>query len=335
MAGAADTENPSSNPVDPLPDNASVAPVTTEAEGAVLPSTAAPSASAELGTTADASADADSAQEKPAQEFPETLLDKASEKPAADGAEAERPEGDTAKADEEKPDGEAAAEEKAADDGEDKKPDEEKSEDEKAEGEPDTDAEADKVEEPPELEPIDYFAEEAGLKIPENLSLSDEQRGELTSALDAFRADPQRGAQALLDMHANQMAAYAQQVSDKQWETFRETQAEWMKEVLADPVIGGAGHDTAMKRIAAARDHLVSDHKPGTPEYQADLDEFNAAMRITGAGNLKPVLRMMHRAGKLVREADIPPPNPAPPKDAGRDPRRRGKLNYDNTSYQT
>lgn len=186
---------------------------------------------------------------------------------------------------------------------------------------------------PAVLEPIDYFAADGGLVIPETLKLDDAMRGEVATVFEAFRADPKKGAQALLDLHAKQMGEFAKHVESEQWRVFREMGENEFKRIMADPVLGGAGHDTAMAKVFGVRDIVVSDAKPGTERYQRELDEFNTAMRISGAGNMLPIVRAFYNASKFVREASPPPPNALPPKDIGKAPGQKGKLTYDKTNY--
>lgn len=222
-----------------------------------------------------------------------------------------------------KPAADAPAEEVKA---EEPKTEEPKAEETPAE-EPKVDAEpeAPAVEEPVKLEPIDYFAEEGGIKLPETVSLTDEKRGEVIAAFDAFRADPVKGAQGLIDLFDKSVKDVVADIHAQQWSTFHETVDGWRAATMADPVLGGAGHDTAMFKVAVARDHLVSSAKPGTPAYEADMAEFHDFMRMTGAGNHRVFLRIMHNASKYVREAPPPPNDGIPPRDLGKKP-GRGKI---------
>jgi len=198
------------------------------------------------------------------------------------------------------------------------------------------------VEEPPKedaqanaLVPVDYFAAETGIKLPETITMDDALKGEFTTALDLLRTDPLKGAQALVDLHNAQMVAYDEFKTQEQWRAFRETKAEWVKQVMADPILGGAGHDTAMAQVATARDMLASRAKPGSEQYARELAELNTALKVTGAGDNPAILRFMHNAARYVREASLPPPNPKPPADIGKNPNTRGKaLMYDNPTSQ-
>ncbi len=224
------------------------------------------------------------------------------------------------------------AEEKAKADAE-KAPVEAKPEDKPAEPEKPAEAEkpADEVPaaepaEPAALEPIDYFEK---LTIPETLQMDDTLKGEVTSAFDAFRADPVQGAQALVDLHNKTMTSYAEHLSREQFRVFNETRKGWQTEVMADPKLGGAGHQTAMGKIAQVRDRLVSDHKPGTEEYQSDHARMEEFLRVTGAGDHPWFLGMMHRAHRFVGEPGMPPANPKPPPNNGMKPGDRRARLYD------
>lgn len=187
-----------------------------------------------------------------------------------------------------------------------------------------------KVEEPPAetekpvLEAVDYFAAETGVKLPETLKLDDATRTEATAAFDLLRTDPAKGAQALVNLHDTTMQKYAEHLGAEQWRIFNDTQKGWQTEVMADPVLGGAGYHTAMGKVAQARDAFVSSAQPGTPKYQEDLAAWDSFCKVTGAGNHPAFLRFLHNASKYVREAAVPPPDPKPPKDIGKAPGRKG-----------
>ncbi len=184
---------------------------------------------------------------------------------------------------------------------------------------------------PAELPKIDYFADEGGVKLPDTLKMDDAQRGELATALDAFRVDPTKGAQAIIDQGVKAITQYTEQYRSDQWAVWNNTQTDWQNQVKADPILGGAGHDTAMIAVGQGRNKLASTHKPGSEEFTKDLADFNEMARITGVGNHPTFLRMLHRAGKLFAEAAPPPPDPRPAPDNGRRP---GKANlYTNTKF--
>ena len=113
--------------------------------------------------------------------------------------------------------------------------------------------------EPVAPEPIQY----PEWKLPENVKPDAEMLGKYTAALGEHRVPPEAG-QKLLDMHAaalqHSMQSYADFLAREQHRVFGETRQSWRKEAMADPEIGGAGHQTAMGVIARMRDRLVSDH---------------------------------------------------------------------------
>jgi len=179
--------------------------------------------------------------------------------------------------------------------------------------------------EPKEPEPL--AAVEYDYTLPETLTLPDERKAEFHAALDAFRADPSKGVQGLIDMHNRAMEEHVERARQEQFKVWNETNDSWRKQVLADPEIGGAGHQTAMMAIARMRDRLASSHKPGTPEYVSDLAAFDQFLNVTGAGNHPVFLKLLHNSARLFDEPAPPPPNPKPPKDIGK---QNGKgLLYD------
>lgn len=192
-------------------------------------------------------------------------------------------------------------------------------------------AEAAKPEaEPVKVDPVDYFTE---LKLPETIKIDDGQRQELTDAFDALRVDPKLGAQKLIDLHNKQMEAFAKQKDTDQWATWNKVNQGWKEQVLADPVLGGASHKTAMGVVARMRDLAMSSATPGTPRYDKEKAEFDDFIARTGAGNHPAFLRLLHNFGRRFDEAAPPPPNPQPPRDIGRKPgeSRRDRL-YSNSN---
>lgn len=167
----------------------------------------------------------------------------------------------------------------------------------------------------PELPKLDYFKD---VKIPETIRLDDAQRGDVTAALDALRGGKTaEGVQKLFDLHDKTMQAYAEQLSRDQWATFNETRKVWRTQVMADPVLGGAGHNTAMGAIARMRDLAVSDAKAGTKEYEAQRAQFDEMLRVTGAGDHPAFLRFVHNFARFFDEPALPPEGARPPPNPG------------------
>lgn len=170
-------------------------------------------------------------------------------------------------------------------------------------------AEPDKPAEPAALEPVAYE-----YTLPETIKLDDAGRAEFHTALDAFRKDPVKGAQSLVDMHNKAMTEFAEQSYANQVKAFNETRRGWVNQVMGDEELGGAGYQTTMGAIARMRDMLV-------PEKH--LGEFNDFLKVTGAGDHPAFLRMLHAAARIFDEAPMPPPGPKPPPNLGK-PQGRG-----------
>jgi len=169
------------------------------------------------------------------------------------------------------------------------------------------------VAEPPPVPPVEYKYE-----LPPSLTMDDAQRGEFHGALDKYRANP-ADPSPLLEQGVKMMQAYDQVVSQRQVDAWHGTLKGWRDEVLADPVLGGAGHQTAMSKIALVRNHFMSDHAPGTPEFAADTAAFNHMLDSTGVGNHPVMLRFLHRMLPYVNEPPMPShgDNPKPPAEKG------------------
>ena len=189
-------------------------------------------------------------------------------------------------------------------------------------------AEVPAAEAPPPA-PVEPVKVEWKFEAPDTITLSDQQKTQLASVLDEILT-PKEGetashaASRLLGLHAEAMAQTVQQLRQEQISVFNETRANWRKEVLADEQIGGAGHQTAMGAIARMRDLSISDHKPGTPGYVKDAQEYEQFLRVTGAGDHPAYIRQLHRFARFLDEPALPPPNPKPPADIGRNPQKRG-----------
>lgn len=181
---------------------------------------------------------------------------------------------------------------------------------EAAAADPAKSADETKAPEPPPLAPVEYK-----YTLPETLKMDDALKGEVHSALDAFRSNPAEGAQKLIDLHAKTMQDYAEQLSRDQHTVFAKTRQDWQKEVMSDAQLGGAGYQTTMGAIARVRDALVPEND------RAAFDDF---LRITGAGDHPQFLKLLHRAVPYIDEPPQPPPNPKPPTGLGQKP--AGKL---------
>lgn len=169
--------------------------------------------------------------------------------------------------------------------------------------------------EPVKPEPIAYE-----YALPETIKMDDTLKGEFHSALDAFRADPLKGAQPLVELHNKAMTDYANHLAQEQQKAFADTRKGWRTDVMADEQLGGSGYQTTMKAIARMRDLAV-------PEK--DRASFNEFLRITGAGDHPAFLRMVHNFARHFDEpsSDVATGKPSP--ENGRQ-RRGGRILYDN-----
>lgn len=214
------------------------------------------------------------------------------------------------------PPAEAKADEKPVDEA---KPEGDKPTDKPAEKPAEAKADEPKPDEPKEPakpEPIDY-----AYTLPETLKMDDARKGELHTALDAFRADPTQGAQTLIDLHNKAMTEYADHLTSEQMRVWNETRKGWRTDVMADEELGGSGYQTAMGTVARMRDLLV-------PE--SERKAFDTFMEVTGAGDHPAFLKMLLRAGRYFEEGRMPPRDIKPAPDNGKNPKeRRGSLLYD------
>ena len=169
--------------------------------------------------------------------------------------------------------------------------------------------------EPAPLPPVEY-----AYKLPETLKLADGDKEKVHAAFDAFRADPAKGSQALIDLHNERMAAYAADTLKRQYDVFNDTRKGWVKQVMADEQLGGAGYRTSMGVVARMRDLFVGD----APERRAAFESF---LRVTGAGDHPEFLRMLHNAGRYFDEGGLPPENPQPPANRPQNRRMRDIYN--------
>lgn len=232
------------------------------------------------------------------------------EKPAAP-VEAPKPADAAAKPHTETPtllEGVAKPEEKPAE-----KPAEAKPGEKPAEAKPgDKPAEAAKPEEA--AKPVEAAAPVYELKLPETIKAEPVAMSELTKLFGDSKVAPET-AQKIVDIGTAAMTRYAAHLQSEQHRVFGETRANWVKEVLADPVLGGAGHKTAMGAIARMRDQFVPADKQTA---------FNDFLRVTGAGDHPAFLHLLHNAARFFDEPGLPPANAKPSPANGRAPGRRG-----------
>lgn len=150
--------------------------------------------------------------------------------------------------------------------------------------------------------------------LPDTIKLDDATKTSFHTALDAFRADPTKGAQGLIDLHNQSMQQYADGLVAEQQKVWYDTRRGWVTDVMADEELGGAGYQTTMGAVARMRDMLVAD------QHRAEFEQF---LNTTGAGDHPAFLRILHNAARIYDEAPMPPPGARPTPDNGK-PRGNG-----------
>lgn len=171
-------------------------------------------------------------------------------------------------------------------------------------------------EQPKAPEPIIY--EE--FKFPEDVKVNQDEIEEFTKTVGEFGV-PQEAAQKLMDMHTKAVESITKQVAANQWEVFNNTQRDWVTQVMADPILGGSGHQTAMNMAAQARD-VVFDHNA------EKIQQFNEIMSLTGAGNHPIVIEYMYNVNKYIRPGEPLDTQIKPPSDIGSKTLTRAERMY-------
>jgi len=256
------------------------------------PSPGVGGAAAPAGSTVEAPAETPKLEPSLIAEFDAAHPDKKAENP-----DAPKPDAAAAKPDAAKPDAAADASIKPAE-----------------AAKPGESAEAPTVEAPKPLEPVKYE-----YQLPETLTLAESERPEVEKAFEAFRADPAKGAQGLVDLHAKYMSQFAADTLKHQYAVFNDTRKGWRQEVMSDPLLGGSGFQTAMGAIARMRDQFVSDK---------DRGDFNKMLEVTGVGDHPQFLKLLLNVARAYDEPPLPPPNISPTPNQGQPPKRGLRAFY-------
>ena len=183
---------------------------------------------------------------------------------------------------------------------------------------PEKPAEPAKPEAPVEVAPVEYKFE-----LPPTLKADDETMGAFTGLLGKVKAPVEIG-QELLNLHAASLTKYDEFKTAEQHRMFNDTKAGWEKDIMADPVLGGAGHLTAMGVVARMRDRFVPAEmmEPRKwPDGSPRLSEFEEFARVTGAGSHRVFSRILHAVGRAFDAPEPPPPDIRPPANNGRAPK--------------
>ena len=176
------------------------------------------------------------------------------------------------------------------------------------------------VEPPKPGEPVKYEA----FKLPENVRADDATLTRFTEIAGKIGI-PQEEAQNLVDLYAQSAQKFVQHTVDEQQRVFAEFRRSERAKIMADPDIGGAGHQTAAAAIARMRDLFVP---------REELKAFNDMLRTTGCGDMLPLAKMMWRMAQKFDEA-VPAPMPTnPPRDRGQPNGRASSVLYDHPTSQ-
>lgn len=171
---------------------------------------------------------------------------------------------------------------------------------------------------------------------PEGIKLDDARVTELNDVMSRD-LQPQERRDTLINMHIDEMKRYDQLLRDNQQQAFRDTRAEWRKQLMADPELGGSGFETTKLTGAEMRDLFVSRHKPGTEQYNAEMKDFNDMLRYTGVGDHPSFWRLMNNIGRRFKEPAAPQMEFRPPPDLGTRPGAKGRRAslYDHPTSQS
>lgn len=133
--------------------------------------------------------------------------------------------------------------------------------------------------------------------MPEGFKVDEGTMKEFGELMSNDKLNPQERAQALIDLQAKALKA----VGDSHTAAWNTVNEKWVKEVKADPEIGGAKFDTTKATIAKAIDSLGP----------ARATEFRQALDMTGAGNNPAIWRGLAAFAKLLTEGNHVSGNPA------------------------
>jgi len=172
------------------------------------------------------------------------------------------------------------------------------------EGEPQPDPST-AAQEPPEPAKLTYEP----FKLPDDVGAPDDERMTAFTDLIGEAGLTQEQGQKLIDLYADEVRHFHEQMAAEQHRVFGETRAAWRKAVTEDREIGGNRLNTTLAAVRALRDRFATD--------DAHLKEFARVLDFTGAGDHPAVIRWFANAAKglaqLHREpGPVPASQPAP-----------------------
>lgn len=140
--------------------------------------------------------------------------------------------------------------------------------------------------------PISDATKYADFKLPDGVQVDAEGIGAF-KGVAAANGLSQAAAQAMLDLHIEQLQA----ASEEPYTLWHDTQRDWQKATMADKEIGGNNFTAAKKTIVDAINRV------GGAEATAAMQ----ALMSTGAGNNPEIIRLLYRLSKPYAEGRFPP----------------------------
>lgn len=161
-------------------------------------------------------------------------------------------------------------------------------------------------------EPAPAFVE-ADLKLPEGIDVASPEFGKFKELITTEGLTTKQ-AQAALDMHTTTVKSIAESFAKSQNDAWAKTNDAWVKEIKADPVIGG---DKLTREVLPAISGLLDEF--GGPEVRQALD-------LTGAGNNPALTRFLYKIAEARREGKHIEGSPASDKT----PKSAAQIMYPN-----
>lgn len=153
---------------------------------------------------------------------------------------------------------------------------------------------------PEPTEPLRYEPPE----LPEGVTLDNEKLASFDAAIGAHQV-PAEVRQGLINLHVEQMRAYADHLAQEQHRVFHEMRRQWVSEFENDPELGGNRRDTTIANGIWLRKAYGGS--------EADAHELGRVLSFTGAGDHPLVIRFFDKLATALRERGAPPP-PLPQK---------------------
>lgn len=166
---------------------------------------------------------------------------------------------------------------------------------------------------PPESEaPVVLAAADYKFTFPENISVDDAVMTDFREAAAEAKL-PNESAQKLLDMHVKGVEQTVAKLQEAQVQQFRDTQADWTRQIDAMPEFQGAERERSLAVIGRVLDEF------GSPEVR---EIFN----LTGSGNNPHVVKMILSLANALVEGE--PTSVGNPPTGAKQGRTFGQIFY-------